>query len=103
MGLISELVRKNPASVRTGHPVYSFAVLGFNSKEVKELHNYAEYLKKRYSYTGLELLSQEQCNTLCCSEKYTGGILDMNAAHLHPLRFIFGLAKAAILAGTDIF
>ena len=79
------------------------ATLGFNSKEVKELHNYAEYLKKRYSYTGLELLSQEECNTLCCSEKYTGGILDMNAAHLHPLRFIFGLAKAAVRAGTDIF
>ena len=79
------------------------ATLGFNSKEVKELHNYAEYLKKRYSYTGLELLSQEECNTLCCSKKYTGGILDMNAAHLHPLRFIFGLAKAAVRAGTDIF
>ena len=79
------------------------ATLGFNSKEVKELHNYAEYLEKRYSYKGLELLSHDDCNTLCCSEKYTGGILDMNAAHLHPLRFIFGLAKAAILAGTDIF
>ena len=79
------------------------ATLGFNSNEVKELHNYAEYLEKRYSYKGLELLSHADCNTLCCSEKYTGGILDMNAAHLHPLRFIFGLAKAAILAGTDIF
>ena len=27
----------------------------------------------------------------------------MNAAHLHPLRFVFGLAKAAIKAGADIF
>ncbi len=79
------------------------ATLGFNSNEVKELHNYAEYLEKRYSYKGLELLSQADCNTLCCSEKYTGGILDMNAAHLHPLRFVFGLAKAAVLAGTNIF
>ena len=79
------------------------ATLGFNSKEVKELHNYAEYLEKRYSYIGLELLNPEDCNNLCCSEKYTGGILDMNAAHLHPLRFVFGLAKAAVTAGTDIF
>jgi Glycine/D-amino acid oxidases (deaminating) len=79
------------------------ATLGFNSNEVKELHNYAEYLEKRYSYKGLELLSHADCNTLCCSEKYTGGILDMNAAHLHPLRFVFGLAKAAVLAGTNIF
>ena len=79
------------------------ATLGFNSKEVKELHNYAEYLEKRYSYIGLELLNPQDCNNLCCSEKYTGGILDMNAAHLHPLRFVFGLAKAAVTAGTDIF
>ena len=79
------------------------ATLGFNSKEVKELHHYAGYLKKRYNYRGLELLDREDCNTLCRSEKYIGGMLDMNAAHLHPLRFVFGLAKAAILAGTNIF
>ena len=97
---VKEIIKKNNIDC---HIKPGIATLGFNSKEVKELHNYAEYLKKRYSYTGLELLSQEDCNTLCCSKKYTGGILDMNAAHLHPLRFIFGLAKAAIQAGTDIF
>jgi gamma-glutamylputrescine oxidase len=97
---VKEIIKKNNIDC---HIKPGIATLGFNSKEVKELHNYAEYLKKRYSYKGLELLSQEECNTLCCSEKYTGGILDMNAAHLHPLRFIFGLAKAAVLAGTDIF
>ena len=97
---VKEIIKKNNIDC---HIKPGIATLGFNSKEVKEIHNYAEYLKKRYSYTGLELLSQEDCNTLCCSKKYTGGILDMNAAHLHPLRFIFGLAKAAVLAGTDIF
>ena len=97
---VKEIIKKNNIDC---HIKPGIATLGFNSKEVKELHNYAEYLKKRYSYKGLELLSQEECNTLCRSEKYTGGILDMNAAHLHPLRFIFGLAKAAVLAGTDIF
>ena len=97
---VKEIIKVNKIDC---HIKPGIATLGFNSKEVKDLHNYAEYLKKRYSYKGLELLSQEECNTLCCSEKYAGGILDMNAAHLHPLRFIFGLAKAAVLAGTDIF
>ena len=60
------------------------ATLGFNSKEVKELHNYAEYLEKRYNYNGLELLDRDDSNNLCRSKKYTGGMLDMNAAHLHP-------------------
>ena len=97
---VKEIIKKNNIDC---HIKPGIATLGFNSKEVKELHNYAEYLEKRYSYKGLKLLSHKDCNTLCRSEKYTGGILDMNAAHLHPLRFIFGLAKAAILAGTDIF
>ena len=97
---VKEIIKTNNIDC---HIKPGIATLGFNSKEVKELHNYAEYLENRYNYTGLELLAQEDCNTLCCSEKYTGGILDMNAAHLHPLKFIFGLAKAAVLAGTDIF
>lgn len=79
------------------------ATLGFNSKEVKELHNYAEYLEKRYNYNGLELLDRDDSNNLCRSKKYTGGMLDMNAAHLHPLKFVFGLAEAAVLAGANIF
>jgi gamma-glutamylputrescine oxidase len=97
---VKEIIKTNNIDC---HIKPGVATLGFNSNEVKELHNYAEYLEKRYSYKGLELLSQADCNTLCCSEKYTGGILDMNAAHLHPLRFVFGLAKAAVLAGTNIF
>ena len=39
MGLISELVRKNPVSVRTGHPVYSFAVMGSKKDLFKNVDN----------------------------------------------------------------
>lgn len=39
MGLISELVRKNPLSVRTGHPVYSFAVIGSKKNLFENLDN----------------------------------------------------------------
>lgn len=97
---VKDIIKKNKIDCQIKPGI---ATLGFKSREVKELHNYAEYLEKRYSYKGLELLSHADCNTLCYSEKYTGGILDMNAAHLHPLRFVFGLAKAAVLAGTNIF
>lgn len=39
MGLISELVRKNPLSVRTGHPVYSFAAIGSKKNLFENLDN----------------------------------------------------------------
>ena len=97
---VKKIIRENriDCQIRPG-----IATLGFNSTEVKELHKYAEYLEKRYNYNKLEILNHTDCNTLCCSKKYKGGILDMNAAHLHPLRFVFGLAKAAVQAGTNIF
>ena len=38
-GLISELVRKSKNSVRTGHPIYSFSVLGKNKKLFRNIDN----------------------------------------------------------------
>ena len=97
---VKEIIKTNKIDC---HLKPGVATLGFNSKEVKGLHQYAEYLEKKYNYDGLEKLDHKVCSAICGSEKYKGGILDMNAAHLHPLRFVFGLAKAAIKAGADIF
>ena len=97
---VKEIIKTNKIDC---HLKPGVATLGFNSKEVKGLHQYAEYLEKTYNYDGLEKLDHKVCSEICGSEKYKGGSLDMNAAHLHPLRFVFGLAKAAIQAGADIF
>ncbi len=43
MGVLTECARKRKDAVRTGHPVYSFAVLGFNSREFRGLNNLSGY------------------------------------------------------------
>ena len=43
MGALTEQARLHPQSVRTGHPIYSFAIIGFNSNLFKELDNYSGY------------------------------------------------------------
>jgi len=43
MGLLTEVARKYPGAVRTGHPIYSFAVLGYNADEFKSINNYSGY------------------------------------------------------------
>ena len=43
---VKEIIKTNKIDC---HIKPGIATLGFNSKEVKELHNYAEYLEKRYS------------------------------------------------------
>lgn len=75
----------------------------FSNKEVHHEHRYVEHLHKRYGYDKIQTLDQDQMTTLCPSPKYKGGSLDMGAAHLHPLAYALGLARAAAAAGVRIF
>lgn len=71
--------------------------------DVRHLHSYAEFLENRYGYSQIETLDGAACADLCPSPAYHGGFLDMGAAHLHPLNFALGLARAAVAAGVRIF
>ncbi|SFQ97849.1 NAD(P)/FAD-dependent oxidoreductase [Poseidonocella sedimentorum] len=70
--------------------------------DVRDLHRYAAHLSRGYGYDEIEALDAAACRALCPSPDYRGGILDMGAAHLHPLRFAQGLARAAEAAGAVI-
>ncbi|WP_417842044.1 AAC(3) family N-acetyltransferase [Terasakiella sp.] len=43
MGALTEIGRLHPASVRTGHPIYSFAVIGKNAHLFDEMDNRSGY------------------------------------------------------------
>ncbi|MEP1612031.1 MAG: FAD-binding oxidoreductase [Roseobacter sp.] len=73
---------------------------GSTAADVRHLHNYAERLQKTYDYDQVEALDAAACHDLCPSPDYAGGLLDMGAAHLHPLAYALGLARAAIKAGV---
>jgi gamma-glutamylputrescine oxidase len=75
----------------------------FSAKDVAEEHAYADHLADRYGYTALEKLDHDAAQALCPSPRYKGGTLDMTAAHLHPLNYALGLARAAQAAGVRIF
>ncbi len=75
---------------------------GSRTSEVRHLHEYAEFLAKKYGYSEIETLDHDDLLAVCPSPDYCGGILDMGAAHLHPLNFALGLAKAAAAAGVRI-
>lgn len=75
----------------------------FNAREVRHEHEYADYLRSEYGYQHLEKLDHDQLQAICPSPKYVGGSLDMSAAHLHPLAYVLGLARAAEKAGVRIF
>lgn len=78
------------------------AHMGFAKSDVREEHDYSDFLAERYGYTHLEKLNRDQAQALCPSPKYVGGTLDRTAGHLHPLAYAFGLARAAVAAGAQI-
>ena len=78
------------------------AHLGFTRREAVDEQRYAELLAGRYGYDQIEKLDRDAAQALCPSPKYVGGTLDMGAAHLNPLAFAFGLARAAQQAGVRI-
>ncbi|MEH6645069.1 NAD(P)/FAD-dependent oxidoreductase [Sulfitobacter sp.] len=70
--------------------------------DVRHLHDYADHLARKYSYDQIETLDNTALQSVCPSPDYRGGILDMGAAHLHPLNYVLGLARAAAAAGVRI-
>ncbi len=43
MGALTEAARMHPAAVRTGHPIYSFAVIGAKAADFAQVNNYSAY------------------------------------------------------------
>ncbi|MGK7653482.1 NAD(P)/FAD-dependent oxidoreductase [Roseovarius sp. B08] len=98
--LVKGLVQKHGIDC---HLKPGVAHMCFSRAEVREEHEYADFLFRRYGHDQIERLDRDAAQALCPSPKYVGGSLDMSAAHLHPLAFAFGLARAARDAGVRIF
>ena len=60
-------------------------------------------MQDSYGYPHLRFVEGEAFRELVASPDYHGGIVDSDAAHLHPLRFAAGLAKAAEAAGARLY
>lgn len=68
----------------------------------KESRELVDHMAKHYDYP-LQYLPPSDCADLVRSPCYSAGVLDMDAAHLHPLKYALGLAKAAENAGAVIY
>jgi len=64
---------------------------------------YAEHLNRVYDYDAIRFVDQAELQTMLGTDVYYGGTLDESAGHLHPLKYVHGLARAARDAGVKIF
>lgn len=63
----------------------------------------ADLLSDTYGYDQVRMCPPDEMRELVKSPLYHSGLLDMGAGHIHPLRYVFGLAKLAEDAGARIF
>jgi gamma-glutamylputrescine oxidase len=70
---------------------------------VKDSQAYAEKLQRDYDYQDMHFLDQAALKDELHSPLYYGGLLNLGAAHLHPLNYALGLAQAAQQAGVEIY
>ena len=71
--------------------------------EVRHARENAEKLQRDYGYDQIEALDRAALHHIVKSDVYRGGDVDRGAGHIHPLRYAFGLAKAALAAGARIY
>jgi gamma-glutamylputrescine oxidase len=77
---------------------------GFYSKsEARDYYADTDHLAQVYGYDQIQKLDPEEMRALVKSPLYHGGILDMGAGHLHPLRYALGLARLAEAAGARLY
>ncbi|HSG94896.1 MAG TPA: FAD-binding oxidoreductase, partial [Afifellaceae bacterium] len=57
----------------------------------------------RYDYDKVAMLVRPAMAEALGSEFYYGGSRDSGGGHLHPMKFLIGLAKAAAAAGAQLF
>src|SRR5512132_2977837 len=68
-----------------------------------DLEREAEFLQTRYGYPHARYVPRAEMAAMLGTSRYSGGLLDRDGGHLHPLNYARGLARAALEAGGRIF
>lgn len=72
-------------------------------KSTAGLFDWADRMAEVYDYPHLHKIQPNEMPDWVASKRYHAGVLDKNSAHLHPLKYALGVAKAALDAGVRIY
>ena len=72
-------------------------------RQVEELKHWQQDLAENYGYPGTELWDRARLQQTLATERYAALLYDPRGAHIHPLNYTLGLARAASSLGVRIF
>lgn len=68
-----------------------------------EMKSAIEHMARNYGYEAARYVPKEAMPGHVASTLYYGGVFDAESMHLHPLKFVHGIAQAAEAAGAAIY
>ena len=83
--------------------IYGIAHPNHKKAFCDESKTYVEHMNKAYDYNDLSYLNDTEMQNITGSETFYGGSYDKSEAHLHPLNYALGIAKAALSFGAKIY
>ncbi|MCE7930773.1 MAG: FAD-binding oxidoreductase [Xanthomonadales bacterium PRO6] len=72
-------------------------------RQVEELKHFQHDLESHYGYPGTELWDRARLQQELATARYAALLYDPRSAHIHPLNYTLGLARAASALGVRIF
>ncbi|MFC4624523.1 NAD(P)/FAD-dependent oxidoreductase [Daeguia caeni] len=70
---------------------------------LKDYQRHVELMNTRFGYKHLRFIDRAEAIELVGTERYYGGTYDGGTGHIHPLKLLIGLGKAAKAAGAAIY
>ena len=72
-------------------------------RRVADLTDWIEECVNEWGYDKLQLVEKKDLPKYLNSARFQAGIIDPEGAHIHPLKYVLGLARAVEAAGVRIF
>ncbi len=69
---------------------------------IKDYKAHGQFMAERYNYPHIKWMDAKETAERLGSTRYLGGTRDMGTGHIHPMKFLVGLGKAAANAGAQI-
>jgi glycine/D-amino acid oxidase-like deaminating enzyme len=72
-------------------------------RRVADLTDWIEECEREWGYDRLRFVGRQDLPKYLNSPRFQAGIIDPEGAHIHPLKYVLGLARAVELEGAKIF
>jgi gamma-glutamylputrescine oxidase len=82
--------------------VQGHMVVGHKKRFEKYFRANPDIAAERYNYPHLHFMEKDETATRLGSARYHFGVYDKNTGHIHPMKLVVGLARAAQAAGAKI-